>query len=89
MISDPSGTPEPQDVPAEKLQALRTLLNAGRLEDVVKLGGILLHSHATSGALHTVVAIAYARLGQTDRALDLLRSAIRVEPGFRNAHINL
>lgn len=88
-ISHRPEAPESDGVPTEKLEALRALLKVGRLEDVVKLGGFLLHSHATSGALHTIVALAYARLGQTDRALSLLRTAIRVEPGCLDAHISL
>lgn len=87
--SGASDNPAPHGVPAEKLQALQTLLNAHRLEDVVKLGGVLLQSHPASGALLTVIAIARAQWGQTDQAIDLLGSAVRVDPKCLDAHMSL
>ena len=85
-----SASPNPAGAPQqEQVNALTTLYNQGRLEEVVKQTNILVEQFPQAIILFNILGAANAGLRRLDAAIESYRRALQIKPDLAEAHYNL
>ena len=83
--SNPAPAPRVEDA----IKKATTYYNTGRLDDAIAAGQLGLSLDSTIVELHNLVATAYAGQGRYALAIEALHSALRFQPDYSIAYVNL